>query len=146
MTRENREVDWSLEIVHGLVALGIDLPDTLAEEDHGATGSTKGLVGGGGDDVGVGKGRGDHTSGDETRDVRHVDDEVGADEVSNLANASVVYKPAVGRGTGDDGLGAVEDGSFLEHVIIDYACLEINPVGHGLEIGGDSRDSTKQID
>lgn len=144
MSRENREVDWSLEIIHGLVALGVDLSDTLAEEDHGATGPTEGLMGGGGNDVGVRERRGDHTRGDETGDMCHVNDEVGTDEVSNLANTLVVDEPTVGGGTGDDSLRAVEDGGLLEHIVVDYACLEVNSVGHGLKVGGDSRDPTKQ--
>ena len=144
VSRENREVDWSLEIIHDLVALGVELSETLTEEDHGTTRSTEGLVGSSGDDVGVGERRGDHACGDETGDVRHVNDEVGADEVSNLANTFVVDEPTVGRGTGDDGLGAVEDGGLLEHVVVDYAGLEVNSVGHGLKVGGDSRDPAKQ--
>lgn len=141
MAGEDGEVDLVLEVVEGLLAgLGVDGADALAEEDHGTTGATERLVGGGGDNVGVLEGGGDDLGGDETRDVGHVDDEVGTDEVGNLAHALVVNETAVGRGTGDEDLGAVEDGVLLEHVIVNDAGLEVDAVGEGLEVGRDGRD------
>lgn len=141
VTGEDGEVDGVLELVEGLLAgLGVDGADTLAEEDHGTTGTTEGLVGGGGDNVGVLEGSGDDLGGDETGDVSHVDHEVGTDGVGNLAHALVVDETAVGRGTGNEDLGAVEDGVLLEHVVVDDASLLIHAVGHGLEVGGDGRD------
>lgn len=141
VTREDGEVDGALKVVQGLLAgLGVDGADTLAEEDHGTTGTTEGLVGGGGDNVGVLEGGGDHASGNETRDVSHVNHEVGADGVGNLAHALVVNEAAVGRGTGNKDLGAVELGVLLELVVVDDAGLEVDTVGEGLEVGRDGRD------
>jgi hypothetical protein len=141
VTRENREVDGVLKIVEGLLAgLGIDGADTLAEEDHGTTGTTEGLVGGGGDDIGILEGGGDDLSGDKTRDVSHIDNEVSTDGVGDLAHALVVDETAVGGGTGNQNLGAVEDGVLLEGVVVNDTGVKVDTVGHGLEVSGDSRD------
>lgn len=141
VTREDREVDGVLKVVEGLLAgLGVDGADTLAEEDHGTTRATEGLVGGGGDNVSPQEGRGDGLSGDKTGDVSHVDNEVGTDRVGNLAHALVVDQTAVGGSTGNKHLGAVQDGVLGKLVIVDDASLEVDTVGHGLEVGRDSGD------
>jgi hypothetical protein len=73
VTGEDGEVDGSLEVVECLLAsLGVGLAHALAEEDHSTTGSTKGLVGGGSDNVAVLEGRLVDTSSDQTRDMGHV--------------------------------------------------------------------------
>jgi len=141
VTREDGEVNLVLEVVESLLArLGVDGADTLAEEDHGTTGTTEGLVSGGSDNVGVEERGGNDTGGDETRDVGNINDEVGTNGVSNLAHALIVDEAAVRRGTGNENLGAEELGILLELVIVDDAGLEIHAVGHGLEVGRDSRD------
>lgn len=144
VTREDGEVDGVLEVVEGLLAsLGVDGADTLAEEDHGATRTTERLVGGGGDDIGVLEGGRNDLGGDETRDVSHIDNEVSSDGVSNLAHALVVDETAVGRGSGNQDLGAVEDGVLLEGVVVNDTSVKVDTVGHGLEVGRDSRDPVK---
>ena len=141
VTGEDGEVDGVLKVVEGLLAgLGVDGADTLAEEDHGTTGTTEGLVGGGGDDIGVEEGRRNDLSGNKTRDVGHVDNEVGTDGVGNLAHTLVVNETAVGRGTGDKDLGAIQLNVLLELVVVDDAGLEVHSVGHGFKVGGNSRD------
>lgn len=140
VAREDGEVDGVLEVVQGLLALGIDRPDALAEEDHGAAGATERLVSGGGDDVSVEEGGGDNLGGDKTRNVCHINNEVSANEISNLAHALVVNQTAVGRGTGDKDLGAVKDDVLLKLVVVDDSSVQVDTVGHGLEVGRDSRD------
>ena len=140
VTREDGEVDGTLEVVESLLALGIDGANTLAEEDHGTTGTTEGLVGSGGDDIGVLEGGGDDLSGNETRNVSHVDNKVGTNGVGNLAHALVIDETAVSRGSGNEDLGAEQLGVLLELVVVDDASLDVDTVGHGLEVGGDSRD------
>jgi hypothetical protein len=91
VSREDREVDGTLKVIEDVLAgLGVGVADTLAEEDHGTTGTTERLVGGGGDNIGVFEGRGDDASGNQTGDVSHINNEVGTDLVSNLAHAGVV--------------------------------------------------------
>lgn len=148
VTREDGEVDGALEIVEGLdllASLHLSLADTLAEEDHGTTGTTERLVGGGGDNVGVGEGRVVDATGDQTGDVGHVDHEVAADLVANLAEALVVDGTAVCRGTGNDDLGSVHESVLLELVVVDDASLEVDTVGEGFEVGGNSRDPGKSV-
>lgn len=141
VAREDGEVDGVLKVIEGLLAsLGINRADTLAEEDHGTSGATERLVGGGCDDISVLERSRDDLSSDETRDVSHVNNKVGANRVSNLAHALVVNQTAVGRGTGDEDLGAVENGVLGEHVVIDDASLKVNSVRHGLKVGRDSGD------
>lgn len=141
VAREDGEVDGVLKVVEGLLAsLGVNRADALSEEDHGATRTTEGLVGGGGDNVSPQEGRRNGLGGNETRDVSHIDNQVGADGVSNLAHALVVDQTAVGGGTGNKDLGAVQDSVLLELVVVDDTSVEVNAVGHGLEVGRDSRN------
>lgn len=138
---EDGEVDLVLEVVEGFLAgLGINGADALAEEDHGTTGTTEGLVSGGGDDIGILERSGDDAGGNETRDVGNVDNEVGTNRVGNLAHALVIDEAAVGRSTGDEDLGAEELSVLLELVVVNDASVKVDTVGHGLEVGGDSRD------
>lgn len=138
---EHREVDGTLKVIHDvLTGLGVSAADTLAEEDHGTTRTTERLVSGGGHDISVLERRWDHTSGNQTGNVSHVDDEVGTDGIGDLAHARIVDQTAVGGGTGNKALGAVELGVGLEGVIVDDASLQVNTVGEGLEVGRDSGD------
>jgi hypothetical protein len=143
VTGEDGEVDGTLEIVEGLDLLAgllLSLADTLAEEDHGTTGTTERLVGGSGDNVGVGEGRVVDATGDQTGNMGHVDHEVAADLVANLAETLVVDGTAVGRGTSNDNLGSVHESVLLELVIVDDTSLEVDTVGEGLEVSGNGRN------
>ena len=140
VAREDGEVDRVLEVVKNILAGLIGAADTLAEEDHGTTGATERLVSGGGHNIGVLEGRGNDTSGDQTRNVSHVDDEVGANLIGNLAHALVVNQTAVGGGTGDQTLGAVHLGVTLKSVVVDDTGLKVDTVREGLEVGGNGRD------
>ncbi len=141
VARENGEVNGALKVIHDVLAsLGVGVADTLAEEDHGTTGTTKGLVGGGSNNIGVLERRGDNASSNQTGDVSHVHNEVGADLVSDLAHASIVNQTAVGRSTSDQALRAVELGIGLEGVVVDDPSLKVDAVGEGFEVGRDSGD------
>lgn len=146
VSREDGEVDGVLEVVESLLAsLGINRADALAEEDHGTAGTTERLVGGGGDNVSVLEGGRDNLGGDETRDVSHIDNEVGTHGVGNLAHALVVDETAVSRGTGNEDLGAKENGILSQLVVVDDAGLDVDSVGHGLEVGRDGGDPIEQL-
>ena len=147
VTGEDGEVDGTLKVVHGVLAsLGVSAAHTLTEEDHGTTGTTERLVGGGGDNISVLEWRRDDTSRDKTRNVGHVNNEVRANLVSNLAHALIVDQTAVGRCTGDNALGAVELSVVLQHVVVNDASLEVDTVGEGLEVGRDSRDPNRDME
>lgn len=141
VTREDREVDGTLEIVHDVVArLRVSAADALAEENHGTAGSTQRFVGGSCDNIGVLKRRRDNASGNQARDVSHVDNEVGADLVSDLAHAGVVDQTAVGGGTSNQALGAVELSVGLEGFIVNDTGLKVDAVGEGFEVSRNSGD------
>jgi hypothetical protein len=140
VTGEDGRVDGSLKIILLLLALLVDTPCALAEEDHGASRASQRLVGSGGDNVGVGEGRGDDACCDETRDVGHVREKVGANVVGNLAHALVLNQPAVCRRAGDNNLGAVEVCQLLHLLVVNEAGLLIESVRQGLKILGDGGD------
>lgn len=129
-----REVNRVLQVIVGLLALLVDASQSLPKEDHSTTGTTERLVGSGGDNISVEERRRNNLRGNETRDMSHINHKVGADEVSDLAHASVVNVAAVCGGTGNESLGAVENGSLLEHVIVNDTGCRVNTVGHGLEV------------
>lgn len=145
VTGEDGEVDGVLKVVHDVLASLVGAADTTTEEDHGTTGTTQGLVGGGGDDIGVLEGRGDDTGSNQTGDVGHINDEVGTDLVGDLAHALVVDQTAVGGGTGNQALGAVHLGVLLQGVVVNDTGLQVDTVGEGLEVGGDSRDPSRYM-
>lgn len=93
-----------------------------------------------GDNVGVVKGRCVDAGGDEARDVGHVDDEVAADLVGNLAHALVVDGAAIGRRAGDQDLGPVHEGILEKSVVVNDARLEIDAVGESLKVRRHGRD------
>jgi len=62
-------------------------------QNHAPAWTAQGLVGGGGDHVGVGKGRGVSAAGDEPGDVRHVDDEARADLARDVGHGREVPDP-----------------------------------------------------
>jgi hypothetical protein len=136
MAGKDGEVNRSFQVVQSLLSsLRIGLSDALAEEDHSSSGATEGLVGGGGDDVGVWEGRWDHTGSDESRNMCHVDHQVAADLVTDLAELGVVEVSAVCRGTGDDDFGTVHESVLLQSLVVDETGLEGHTVWKRFEVG-----------
>ena len=71
----------------------------------------------------MGHGRGMHATGDKTGKVRHVDHEVGADAVSDLAKALEIPGARIGRAAGDDQfwlhlLGAARDLIHIDDLVL----------------------------
>lgn len=93
-------------------------------------------MGGGGDDVGVGKGAGEDLGSDEAGDVSHVGQQVGVGLVADLAHALIVDKTAVGTGAGNNDLGAVDERKLLELVVVDQTGRLIQSVWERLEVLG----------
>lgn len=142
MAREDGEVDGSFKVVQDRFAgLRIGRAKTLAEEDHGTSGTAQGLVCCGGDNIGIFERSGDDFCGDQARDVGHVDNQVCADQVSDLAHALIVDEATVCRCTGDKTLGTVHERILFKTIIVDDACVDVDSVGEGLEVGGHCRDS-----
>lgn len=47
---------------------------------------------------------------DQSADMSHVNEQVGAAEIGNLSHAFVVNQAAIGGGTGNENFGSVHDG------------------------------------
>ncbi len=110
----------------------------LAAEDETGTRATERLVDGGGDDVGVRHRVGVQARGDEACEVGHVDHEVGADLVGDLAETCEVELARVGRPASDDELRLGLEGEALDLVHVDPVRLGIDLVGGDLvETAGD---------
>lgn len=138
---EDGEVDRTLKVIEGFFSgLRVGLADALTEEDHGTTGSTKGLVCGGSDDIAVREGRLVHTSSNKTGDVSHIHQKVGANLVGDFAHAGVVDLAAVGRSSGHQDLGSVHERILFELIVVDEAGLEVDAVREGLEVSRDGGD------
>jgi hypothetical protein len=110
----------------------------LAEEDETSTGTTEGLVGGGGDDVAELEGARLLAGGDQTRDVGHVGKEVGALGVGDLAKPSVVPVTGVSGTTADEETGLEEVGVGLELRVVDDTGGRVDSVWERLEVDGRS--------
>ena len=93
--------------------------ELLLAEDQAAAGAAQGLVGGGGDDVGVGDGRGVGVACDEAREVGHVDHEVRPGFVRDGAHAGKVELARVGAAAAYDDLGFFAQGDGFELVVVD---------------------------
>jgi hypothetical protein len=81
---EDGGVDFLLKVVLSHHALLVCGAHALAVEDHGTAGAAQGLVGGGGDDVGVLEGGRHDTGSHETRDVSHVNHQERLVDVGHL--------------------------------------------------------------
>lgn len=64
----------------------------------------------------------------------HIDHQVAADGITNLAEACIVEVATVCRCTSDNDLGTVHEGIFFEAVVVDDAGFEVDAVGKGLKV------------
>lgn len=135
VARKDGEVDGVLEVIQRLLpGLGVSGADALSEEDHGATRATERLMRRRRDDIGIEERRWDDLSGNKAGDVSNVDHEVGANGIGDFAHALVVDKAAVRRRAGNQDLGAEEKGVPRKLIVVDDAGVEVDTVGHGLEV------------
>jgi len=89
----------------------------------------------GGDDIGIFERRGADAGSDKTRNVSHIDHEIAADLVTNLAEAGIVKVSAVGAGASHNDLGAVQHSVLLETVVVDQAGLKVATVWKRFKVG-----------
>ena len=101
----------------------------LAAQDDAAARAAEGLVHRRGDDVGVGHRVGVLARRHEAGEVRHVDDEVGADGVGDRAEALEVQEARVGAPAREDQLRPALVGDALDLVHVDEARLARDLVG-----------------
>ena len=105
----------------------------LVGQNHAAAGAAQGLMGGGGDHVGVGEGGGMHACGNQTGDVGHVHHQDSADLVANFTELGEVDGAAVGGGAGHDQLGVMLQSLVADVLIVDEA-VGVDAVGDALEV------------
>src|SRR5262249_60636976 len=72
-------------------------------------------------------------AGDEPGEMRHVDEEVGADLIGNFAEAAEIDETGIGRSAGDDDLWAVLPGELCHLLDVDTVVIAPYAVRHGLE-------------
>ena len=89
--REDRRVDLLGDVL-------------VVGEDHAAARAAQRLVRGRGDDMGMRERRGMRAAGDQAGEMRHVDHQIGADLVGDLAEAREVPDARIGGAAGDDQL------------------------------------------
>ncbi|MNN18095.1 hypothetical protein D3C81_1313000 [compost metagenome] len=117
--REHRRVELLLQLRVGL------------GQDQAATWPAQGLVSGGGDDIGVWQRIGVQACRNQAGDMGHVDEQVGADLVGDLAETWKIQGLGVGRETRHDHLRLMLDGQALHLVVIDQA-VGVDAVLHGV--------------
>ena len=86
-----------------------------------------------GDDVSVGKRARMRAAGDQTGKMSHVDHQISADLVGNLAEAAKVDDARIGRATGDDHLGPMPFGQRLDLIHVDEMIIAPDAIGHDFE-------------
>ena len=104
--------------------------EVLAHQDDAAARSTKGLVGGGGDNVGVFHRILQEACGNQAGGMGHVDPEEGTYFIGNLAHALIVPFAGVGGGTADDEFRLALQRLALPLIIVDAAGFGIKAVGN----------------
>jgi hypothetical protein len=72
-------------------------------------------------------------AGDEAGEMRHVDHEIGADRVGDLAESAEVNDARIGRAAGDDHFGPMLFGEPLDLLHVDEVIVAAHAVGHDLE-------------
>ncbi len=128
--------------VHERAALGarehraVDLlgKGLVVGEDEAAARAAKGLVAGGGYHVGIGHRAGVQAHGNQAGDVRHVDHQVGAHLVGDLAHALEVDDAGVCGSAAHDELRLHLEGNALHLVVVDKLGFGVYAVGHDVVV------------
>ncbi|ENN85865.1 hypothetical protein RHSP_17832 [Rhizobium freirei PRF 81] len=102
-------------------------------EDHAAARAAQRLVRGGGGNVAMRERRRMLATGNEAGDVGHVDHQIGADAVGDLAEALPVPDTGIGRATGDDQLRLGFFGLALNLIHVEQVVAFAHAVGHDVE-------------
>src|SRR5262249_4131044 len=74
-----------------------------------------------------------YPAGDEAGEMRHVDEEFGADLIGDFAEAAEIDDPGIGRSAGDDHLWPVLARELCHLVEVDAVVVAPHAVGHRLE-------------
>ena len=91
----------------------------LLAQDHAGARSAQSLVRGRGDDVRMRHGRRMHASGNQSGEMRHVDQVERADFVGDLPHAGKIDDARIGAAPADDQLRTLLLGQLLQFVVVD---------------------------
>ncbi len=106
----------------------------VVAQDQAAPGTPQGLVGGGGNHIGIGHGRGMLPCCDQTCNVGHVHHQIRARRVGRLTELLEVNGPGIGGGARHNQLWLVLFGQLDERVIVDLLRLLVQAVGNDVKI------------
>src|SRR6516225_7881055 len=81
----------------------------------------------------VGKRARIHTTGDQAGEMRHVHNQISADFVDNLAEATKIDHARIGRAAGNDHLGPMLFGQGLDLVHVDEVIVAAHAIGNDFE-------------
>ena len=104
-------------------------------EDNAAARTAQGLVGGGGHDVRIRNRALMQTGGDQTCDMRHIDEQVCADLVCDLSELFKINGTRISGGAGDDHLRLLLLRQVADCVIVDVAVV-VYAVGNNVVFCG----------
>ena len=99
-----------------------------------AAGTTKGLMGGGGDDVRIGNGAHMGTAGNQTGNVGHIRHKDSANLMGNVCKDLEINGSGIGRGTGNDQLGIALSYHIPDLVIVNVTGLVVYVIGDNIVI------------
>ena len=102
-------------------------------QHHAAARAAQGLVGGGGDDMGVAERGRMLARRDQPGKMGHVDEQIGSDLVADRAEAREIEEARIGRAAGDDQLGPMLPGEALDLVEIDQMVVAADAILDGVE-------------
>ena len=103
-----------------------------AGEDETAARAAQGFVRGGGNDIGNRHRVRVQPRCDQPGDVRHIDQQISADAVGNLAETLEIKNLRIGGKAGDDHLRLVLAGHALQRVVINQAGFQVKAVVNGV--------------
>ena len=74
-----------------------------------------------------------HAAGDEAGEMRHIDHQIGADLIGDLAETAEIDDPRIRRSTGDNDFRPVLLGEPLDLLHVDQVIVAADPVRHDIE-------------
>ena len=112
----------------------------LLAQDHAGARAAQSFVRGSGDDLRVRHGRGMRATCNQACEVRHVDEQKGADFIRDGAHAREIEGPGIGAAAADDELGLFPARDFGELVVVD----DLGVLAHA--VGGDAIELAGEVE
>ena len=91
-------------------------------------------MGGAGDHIGIGHGRGMQTRRHQTGDMGHIHHQVGTHLIGDLPEFRKINEPGIGAGTGNDELRLIFQSGFPHGLVVNGLGLIVQAIGDHMEI------------